>query len=512
MGHASSAVNPVLAPGKHPSVWSSTTAILVYMALGTVLLHATVGNRYGFHADELATLDDARHLAWGYPAYPPVTPLFGRISLLLFGTSLVGFRFFASLAHGVTVVLAGLIAREVGGGRAAQILAAAASLPFVIGGGALMQYVSFDYFAWVLTAYFIVRLLKSGDPRWWLAVGASIGFGALSKYTIAFFVAGIVAGVLLTDVRRHLKSKWLWLGVAVSVLIFLPNLIWQAQHDFVSLDFLRHIHARDVQAGKASTFIRSQLTGTFFPLVLAGLYYYFFSRQGKPFRIVGWMYVVTLLLFIVAQGRTYYMCPAYPMVWAGGAVWAEGWLAALRRRWQAKAVWAIAWAALAYGVIFTTAYYLPIAPVGSRWWQKACALQETYIGEIGWPEMVQETARIRDSLGPEQRSRLGILAGGYGAAGAINLWGAQYGLPRAISGINSNWQRGYGDPPPQTLIVLNLKWPLANESFEGCRVAGRLWNRYGVKTGDMAWNPDIYVCGPPRQGWPAFWKQFRYFG
>jgi 4-amino-4-deoxy-L-arabinose transferase-like glycosyltransferase len=441
-----------------------------------------------------------------------VTPFFGRIALTLFGTSLIGFRFFASLVHAITVVLAGLMARDLGGQRGAQLLAGAASMPFCIGGGALMQYVSFDYFAWVLTAFFIVRLLKSGDPRWWLAVGASIGFGALSKYTMAFFVLAIVAGVILTDARRYLRSKWLWMGVALSVVIFLPNLIWQAQHHFVSLDFLKHIHARDVQNGRTDSFLPDQLTNTFLPLVLAGLYFYLFSRQGKPFRMVGWMYAVTLLLFIVLRGRTYYVYPVYPMVWAAGAVWGEGWLAAMQQRRRARVIWGIAWAVIAYLAIFTTAFYLPIAPVNSPWWEKASALQETYLGEIGWPELVQETARIRDSLAPGQRERMGILTGGYGAAGAINLFGPQYGLPRAISGMNSLWQHGYGEPPPQTLIVIGLKRQVADESFEGCKLAGRIWNRYGVKTDEMAWNPDIYVCGPPRQGWPEFWKRFWYFG
>jgi 4-amino-4-deoxy-L-arabinose transferase-like glycosyltransferase len=491
---------------------ASTTAVLIYMALATVVLHALVGNRYGFHADELATLDDARHLAWGYPAYPPVTPFFGRISLILFGTSLIGFRFFASLAHAITLVLAGLMARDLGGGRGAQVLAAAASMPFCIGGGALMQYVSFDYCAWVLTAYFIVRLLKSGDPRWWLAVGASIGFGALSKYTMAFFVLAVVAALILTDARRYLKSKWLWMGVALSILIFVPNLLWQVQHHFVSVDFLKHIHARDVQNGKTSSFLHDQLTNTFLPLVLAGLFFYLFSRQGRPFRMVGWMYVVTLLLFVIARGKTYYMNPAYPMVWAAGAVWVESWLTAMQQRRRARVIWSIAWVVVGGGVIFTTAYYLPIAPVKSPWWEQASALQETYLGEIGWPELVQETARIRDSLAPEQRANLGILTGGYGAAGAINLFGPQYGLPRAISGMNSLWQHGYGDPPPGTLIVMGLKWQVADESFEGCRVAGHIWNRYGVTTDDMAWNPDIYVCGAPRRGRPEFWKHFWYFG
>ncbi|MGA2182994.1 MAG: glycosyltransferase family 39 protein [Bryobacteraceae bacterium] len=498
------------ASDSRPSIWSSSTALLIYVALATVIVHAIVGNRYGFHADELATLEDARHLAWGYPAYPPVTAFFGRISLILFGTSLVGFRFFASLAQAIAVVLAGLMARELGGSRRAQLVAAAAAIPFCIGGGALMQYVSFDYVSWVLAAYFIVRLLKSSNPRWWVAVGASIGLGMLSKYTMGFFVLSMVAGLLLSDARRYLKSKWFWIGVAFSVLVFLPNLLWQVQHNFVSLDFLRHIHARDVQNGKTRSFLPDQLEFTYLPLVVAGLYFYLFSRQGKRFRMLGWMYVVTLLLFVVAKGRGYYLFPAYPMLYAAAAVWGEGWLATMQRG-RAMTIWRIAWGVLTFGAIATTAFFLPIAPVNSGWWEISDALQETYRGEIGWPELVQEVTRIRDSLAPEERAHLGILGTSYGEAGAINLFGPQYGLPRAISGINSFWQRGYGDPAPQALIVMGLSREFADEHFEACRLAGHIWNQYGVKN-DESINSDIFVCGLPRQGWPQFWKGFRYFG
>lgn len=129
--------------------------------------------------------------------------------------------------------------------------------------------------------------------------------------------------------------------------------------------------------------------------------------------------------------------------------------------------------------------------MNSHWRERASALQETYLGEIGWPELVQETARIRDSLPPERRERRGILTGGYGAAGAINLFGPHCGLPRAVSGVNSLWQHGYGDPSPSTLILMGLKRRLADEIFEGYRLAGHMWNRYGVKTDEMVWNPDI---------------------
>ena len=308
-----------------PSVWSSDVAILIYVALGTIGVQLLAGGRFGFHRDELATLDDARHLAWGYVAYPPITPFFARISLILFGTSLSGFRFFAAVAQALAVVLTGLMARELGGGRGAQLVAAAAAVPFCLASGALMQYVAFDYLFWVLTSYCMIRLLKSEDPRWWLAVGGAIGFGMMTKYTMGFLAIGIVVGVLGTKTRRHLGSKWLWMGVGLSLLIFLPNLTWQIRHHFVSLDFLHHIHERDIRWGRTKDFLPDQLKFTLLglPLWIAGLYFYLVSKEGRRFQALGWMYVVPLVLFVVAKGRGYYLGPAYPMLYAAGSVWGE---------------------------------------------------------------------------------------------------------------------------------------------------------------------------------------------
>ena len=496
-----------------PSVWVGDTAILIYIALATVALHLILGNRYGFHRDELATLEDARHLAWGYPAYPPVTPFFGRISLELFGTSLRGFRFFAAVAQAIGVVLTGLMAREMGGRRGAQLVAAVAAVPFCLGGGYEMQYVAFDCLAWVLTAYFVVKLVNSDDPRWWVAIGASIGFGMLSKYTIGFFVLGIVAGVLLTDARRYLKSKWLWIGVAISILVWLPNLLWQMQHNFVSLDFLSHIHARDVRQGRATYFLPQQLElmGLRFPLALAGLYFCLLTREGNRFRIVGWMYVVTLALFTIARGRWYYMGPAYAMLYAAGSVWGERWLATLQRGWAMTIRWVV-WAVLIVEVLLTLVLWLPAAPLNSRWWAITNSVQGDFREQLGWQELTQEVAKIRDSMTPEERAHLGIIGTNYGEAGAINLYGPRYNLPRAISGVNSFWSRGYGNPPPQTLIVIGLSRGFVDEHFQSCRLGGHTWNQYGIKNEETEDHPDIFVCGPPKAGWHDFWEDFRYYG
>ncbi len=181
-----------------------TLPSLILLALATLLLHCLTNARYGFHRDELATLDDARRLAWGYVGYPPVAPFVARVALELFGPSLVGLRFFSALALSVVMVLAGLMARELGGSRTAQTLTAVAVAvaPLSLIQGALFQYVSFDYLWWVLTAYLTLRLLNSDDPRWWLGIGASIGLGMMTRYSMGFLAAGVVAGVVLTQLNR----------------------------------------------------------------------------------------------------------------------------------------------------------------------------------------------------------------------------------------------------------------------------------------------------------------------
>ena len=195
-----------------------------------------------------------------------------------------------------------------------------------------MTYISFDYLCWVLAASFVLRLLKTGDPRWWLGHrrrawlrhAIQVHHGLLHPRHCRCRVAH--------DARRFLRSKWLWLGVAIASLLFLPNLLWQARHRSVSLDFLRFIHERDVREGQTSSFLpdQAELALLAFPLALAGLYYLFF-QNGRRFRMLAWMYLIPLALFLVAKGRGYYLAPAYPMLYATGAVFLDDWLATLQR-------------------------------------------------------------------------------------------------------------------------------------------------------------------------------------
>jgi 4-amino-4-deoxy-L-arabinose transferase-like glycosyltransferase len=229
---------------------------MLAIAAAVVLLHLVTNSRYGFHRDELQFLSDARHLDWGFVAYPPFTPFIERIGLGLFGINMVGLRLFSVLAQATVIVLAGLMAKELGGARLAQITAALAvalsALPLF--NGTEFQYTSFDSLWCVLIAYLTIRLLKSENPRWWLAIGAVIGVGLESKYTVLFLAVSLVVGILISPVRRLLLSRWFAIGVALAFAIFLPNLLWQIHHDFISLHFLQYIHARDVRWGRGDRF------------------------------------------------------------------------------------------------------------------------------------------------------------------------------------------------------------------------------------------------------------------
>ncbi len=487
--------------------------VLLAIAGVVTLVHLATNGRYGFHRDELQFLSDARHLDWGFVAYPPLTPFVERIGLELFGVSMVGLRLFSVLAQAAAIVVTGLMARELGGGRLAQGTAALAVAlsPLPLFEGTEFQYGTFDYLWWVLVAYFTMRLLKTENPRWWLAIGVVIGLGLMTKYTVCFLALALLCGFLLSRARHLLPSWWLLFGVAIALLIFLPNLIWQVHHDFISYHFLRYIHVRDVGQGRAKDFWFRQffLCNDLYaaPLWLGGLWCFLRSPRYRP---LAWMYLIPLTYFLVAKGLFYYMAPGYPMLIAMGAAEGERWVAMLSKLWR-RVVKAVFFAGIAGAGAYGCALVLPLAasgPLGHFALEQNDALRE----EIGWPEMVKTVAGIRDSLPPDQRAHLGIAVGNYGEAGAIEILGPAYQLPPPISTVNSFWFRGYPPTPPTTIILLGNSRERADELFTNCRLAGHNGNAEGIRNEESIDHPDIFVCGPPRKPWQDLWQSVRDFG
>ncbi len=492
------------------------TVLLLLIGLGVAALHLAANGQYGFHRDELDILINARQLDWGYVSYPPLTPFVARVGLTLFGDSLPWLRLFSALGQGVVAVLAGLMARDFGGRRPAQVLAALAVAISPVGlmAGTLLQYMAFDYVWWVLLAFFVVRVLATDDPRWWLGAGAAVGLGMMTKYTILFFVAGLVVAVLVTTARRSLRSRYLWYGVGIALLIYLPNLIWQVQHDFISLRFLSEIHTRDLAWGRAEGYLPKQFYENANPFILpiwiAGLIFCLVLPAGKRFRAVGWWFLITFTLFLIARGRSYYLGPAYAMLIAAGAAWWEGWLAERQSLGQ-RAGWATLWVLVIVGGAAGFVLIKPVAPIDTPQWEITSGINREVLEMVGWPDLVEEVAAIYDGLPEAEKADTAILAGNYGEAGALDLYGPHYGLPRVISGANSLWARGYGDPPPEQVIVVGFEGSYATALFKSCTPAGVVTNQYNVRNEESTRHTVLYVCREPRQPWPVMWEQMQWF-
>jgi MFS family permease len=487
------------------SFLKSDLFILILLAAAKFILHLLTNHQYGFHRDELAMLHDARNLAWGFVAYPPLTPFIGSIELALFGTSLVGFRFFSALAQSIVMVIAGLMAKELGGSRKAQILAALGAGIGILTliQGALFQYVAFDFLWFVLLAYFTIRLLKSDDPRWWLAIGGVIGLGMMTRYTMGVYVVSLVLATLVTTARKYLKSPWLWAGAALAFIIFLPNLIWQIQHDFISLEFQQAIHERDVRIGRADGYLTDQLlmpNPFMLPFWVAGLIFYL--RESK-YRMIGLMYLFAVTIFFLMQGRGYYPAPTYVMLVAAGmTVFVESRPAPRRLTWG--------WVAVSLGFIIAGALTLPIAPVNSALWNISYEVHDNFSEQLGWRELNDHVAEIYHALPADEQSRAGILAGNYGEAGALELYGAEYDLPQVISPVDSFWLKG---PPAESidvLIVVGHPKERAEMYFNSCELAGEVTNQYGVMN-DEARLKDIFLCKGLRQPWAEMWDEMQSF-
>lgn len=485
------------------------------VAVGVLLLHLLTNMRYGFHRDELQFLSDAMHLDWGYVTYPPLTPFVERVSMTIFGVSLEGLRLFSVLAQVAIVVAAGLITRALGGGRLAQATAALAVAlsPIALFEGTEFQYTSFEQFAWVMVTYGVVRLLRSEDERWWVWIGAFCGVGLMTKYTVVFFVAALLAGFVFTPARRLLLNRWFVFGCALTLLIVLPNLIWQARHDFISLHFLQHIHARDLRIGRGSArdywiFQALVCENPFaIPLTIAGV---IVAWRSVRYRALSIAFVLTILVLAAMKARGYYTGAVYPVMIGFGAVAVVQWASSVRPVFR-RAVLITVWAGILAGGVYASCMLVPIASSGPL---KAFALSrsEDLREQLGWDTFVQTLAQIRDKLSPEQRASFGIVTANYGEQGAVEILGRGFGLPAPISLTNSAWLRGYPVPQPGTLIVTGMDFDGANEEFTNCRFAAKVPYPTDLNNEESKYAPEIFLCGPPRLPWPEFWKKYQRFG
>ncbi len=495
-----------------PRAISTTTLILIGLALFKLLLHFYVNTftAYGFFRDELYFLACGEHLAWGYVDQPPLVAVVAWGTRALLGDSLFAIRFFPALAGAIKLLLVAFMARELGGGRFAQIVAA---LTVLVSGVYLahdnfLSMNTFDQFFWILAAYIFILILKRDEPRLWVPFGAVVGLGLLNKYSMFFFGAALVVALVLTPARKYFRSPWLYAGGAFALAIALPNFVWQQMHGWPQLELLRRADALKNAPFELGTFLLGsalEMNPHNIPIWIAGLCFFLFLREGKPYRALGWMFLAVVGLLIFGRGKPYYLAPAYPPLLAAGAVVWEKVFEARRWNWAKPALIVF----LLIGGVLIAPMGLPILPEETFIrYTKALHIKEIaterhrmgplpqfYADMHGWPEMVAEVAKVYNSLPLLERGRAAIFTSNYGEAGAIDFFGPVYTLPHAISGHNNYWIWGPGRFKGDIVITVGESLEDVSKSFEDVVEAGKFSHPYAMPY-EMRY--PIYICRKPK--------------
>ena len=496
-------------------------ALLASLAAAKLLLHFVFNGRYGYWIDELYFIACGEHLAWGYVDQPPLIAFVAAASRWLMGDSLFAIRFFPAVAGACLVFLTGWMARELGGGRFAQVLAAVTVLvaPIYLAFNNLLTMNAFEPLLWTLCAYLAIEIVKYRNEKLWLLFGLIVGIGLLNKYSMAFFAVSLMGGLLLTSERKVFRSPWIWLGGLVASLTVLPNILWEAAHGWPTVELLRNAKLYQHQPVSAAEFVwgQIQLMHPFtLPIWLAGLAYYLRSSTGRPFRFLGWTFVLLFGVSLLTQAKAYYVAPIYPLVFAAGGVATERFIDARSWKWLKPATLVF----LLIGGAVAAPYVLPVLPIAevpqylNLVKVKAVRPERRAEGEIpqlfadmfGTEERVAAVARVYQALPREERARCAIWGRDYGEAGAIDFFGRAYGLPHAISGHQNYYLWGPGPYSGECVITVNITTEVLKPWFDRVELADTVNCEYCMP--DKASAP-IHVCRGLKQPLQDFWPKVK---
>jgi hypothetical protein len=459
---------------------------------------------YGFHGDEMYYVVAGQHPAFGYVDQPPLTPLLSAAAVALFGVSPTAVRLLPALEMGLVVILVALIARDLGGSRRAQILAAVtAALSGYLGAGHLDSTSELDFLAWATVLWLLVKLLAGADRRLWLALGAVTGVGLENKDTLLFLGAGLAAGLVLTRRWDVVRSPWSWAAIGIALLIWAPNLVWQAANGWPQLTMAQAIsqYAGD-NRGQIVPLLWIFSGPLLFPVSAAGLIWILRTQVAAPWRAIGIAALVALALVVISGGKAYYAIGTVPVFMAAGAILLDRWLA--RGHFRLKAG-SFGTAAVLSGALI--AYLtLPILPLATY---AASSLPSTVpdtANEVGWPQFVATVENVVATLPADQRAHAVILTNDYSEASPLVLLGT--GLPPVYSGHNSFWD--WGPPPSDRTVVVHVgDWRPTDWSrfFVGCHVVAQVDNGLGIENAEQG--KDVSVCTGLRAPWTTLWPGLR---
>jgi hypothetical protein len=506
-----------------PTAPRGSLPVLGGLALLGLGLHLLTAGRYGIFRDEMYYLDCAERLAWGYVDHPPLSAAVLALWRELAGSSLLALRLPAAAAGSATIVLTGLLARELGGGLYAQGLAALAVLaaPVLLSLTGFYSMNAFDLVFWTAGALLVARIARTDDVRLWPAFGVLAGLGLLNKLSMAFFGFGLLVAMALTPLRRHLREPRFWLAGALAAALFLPHLLWQAAHGWPTLEFLRNATATKNVAFSPGAFLAEQvlqMNPFAAPVWLAGLGWTLFAPAGRPFRWLGVLWLAVLGVLLLQSSKPYYLAPAFPLLLAPGAV-------AIERVRRGRALLRpLAAAAVLVGGALGAPLAIPLlsvpdllryqaalglkAEAGER--HEQGALPQHFADRFGWPELAAVLAEAYHALPPDERQRAAVYVGNYGEAGAVNLFGRPLGLPRALCAHNNHYLWGPGDATGEVLLVLSREEarPRLEQVFEQVEAVGRFEHPYAMpyESGQL-----VFLCRRPRVTMAQMWPELKHY-
>jgi hypothetical protein len=536
------AAESTITKSSHPtSEYTSGAAIVLYIAAAALMLHLLTAGRYGIFRDEMYYLACSHHMAWGYVDHPPLTVLIAWLGRHVLGESLFAVRLLPALAGAALVWMTGAMAGEMGGGRFAQATAALAVVVapmYLVMHGLLTDNV-FEQLIWMGCVWLVIRAINTGNERYWLWFGVLAGVGFQNKYSIAFLLLGLLAGVALTPERKFLKSRYLWLGVLACVVIAMPNLIWQVRHQFPFLELIHNVRmsGRDI-ARSPLAFIADQMmimNPLLAPLWVGGLIWVFASSKGKRYRVLGWCFLVVLITLMAMKAKNYYVTPVYPMLFAAGAIGLES-LTGLSLGYSAeKSVDGVrrvrnlhlAWIRSTYiflllvsGALLAPFCVPVLSPENFLRYESGLGLKppeiehqdngpfpQWFADEFGWEDMVREVARVYHSLPPDEQKRTAIFSNGWGEAAAVDYFGPKYGLPHAISKHNSYWVWGPDNYDGSTMIILRSSGRNEPKQFRSVEDVGSVGHPFS--RGDERFH--IFLCRGLKVDLRAAWPRLKMF-
>jgi hypothetical protein len=496
--------------------------VVAALALASVAIHwlTNLVTPFGVHRDELLYMAMGRHLHLWRMDFPPAIALIARAQHVLLGDSLFVIRFVPSLCGAALVVLGALIAREMGGGKYAQAIAGLAVLMngMFLRAALLFQPVVLDQLCWTAALYALVRLCRDDDRRWWLALGAALGVGVLSKLIILVLGAAILAALLLTPMRRALATPWPWIAALLALFLGSPTIVGQIRLGFPILGQMGALQNAQLEHVSAAEWLTTIATlGPTMLVAVAGAIALLGHGAMRRFRAVGLACVIAFATIFALHGKPYYAGPVYPTLFAAGGVWLGRVPGARVGAWLRAATAVLI---VVYGIFPVLPLALPILSVRDTARVAAAigvttplrtntgdqlTLPQDFADMLGWPEQAAAVAAVYHALPAEQQRDAVVLAGNYGEAGAIDLYGPRHGLPPAISTQGTYYLFGPGDRPGRVLITIGLDPENLAPLYDSVRVAGH------VDTPDAV--PEerhltILVCTGPHQTLQALWPSF----